>query len=69
MTAEIKIKNNGLKASLSRNPLIISHLWLCFLYYVVSLVFVLIKIWFDSEHSDETIIAVDLDVSCMVPLF
>lgn len=68
MTAEIKIKNNGLKASLSRNPLITSHLWLRFLSYVVNLVFVLIKIWFDSEHSDETIIAVDWDVRCMVPL-
>lgn len=69
VTAEIKIKNNGLKASLSRNPLITSHLWLRFLSYVVNLVFVLIKIWFDSEHSDETIIAVDWDVRCMVPLF
>lgn len=62
----IELKNFGVKTSISTSPLVTSHLWLGFVFCVVNLVFILVKIYFETERNDSNR-AVDLVMSCIVP--
>lgn len=64
----IEVKHFDVKTSISRSPLITSHLWLGFTSYVVNLIFILVKTSFENEHSDRSSRAVDLVMSCIVLL-